>query len=266
MWLKPTQAGCPFLCGRPLRVALEVEGNTTILNGSGGGRSIAKALSIILLAMLFTALRATAASLNVDDFEREQKLGNQSEPMLSGQRKPTQEKISAPAQSTLYFSPWVKVCPTSQRPQIDDVCFTIAIGRLEAGAPAFSAALIEPKNVATKILRITVPLGVQLPTGIRLAFDKNPALTVPYIICENSGCVADYKSDASLIMQLEKSQRLFIEFMRRDGQVLNYVLPLVAFAGAYVSQPIDSAAFNAQQKKMQDDLQELANKKIRDHR
>ena len=50
-------------------------------------------------------------------------------------------------------------------------------GRLENGLPIVTAAMIEPEGEPKKLLRVTVPLGMQLPHGTRVIIDQGQPAT-----------------------------------------------------------------------------------------
>ena len=56
------------------------------------------------------------------------------------------------------------------------------------------------------MLRITLPLGMQLVHGTRLIIDQNQPMTAPYVICFTNGCMADYEANAEMIGKLKKGQ------------------------------------------------------------
>src|SRR5580704_1585317 len=68
-------------------------------------------------------------------------------------------------QVQLIFSPWTKFCLKGQETNAKQVCFTGKDARIESGMPVVAAVLIEPKSEPKKILRVTLPLGMQLIHG-----------------------------------------------------------------------------------------------------
>lgn len=219
------------------------------------GYLIFQAFSIVVLATVMLGVPASAAPLTLRDLDLYQ--------LNSGSRD-SSPKIENSTKSTLFYSPWVRVCPKEQKSKSDNVCFTVAIGRTDAGDHVLSAALVEPKDGAEKYLRVTVPLGVQLPPGTRLSIDQSPSVNASYIVCDVGGCIADYKAADNLITQLKAGQHLFVQTVRKDGQIVNYVLPLADFAKANSGPPIDVDVFDAQQKQMQESLKKFASKKFHD--
>ncbi len=62
------------------------------------------------------------------------------------------------------------------------VCVITKDGRLENGMPVAIVQLFEPEGEA-KVLRVTVPLGMQLAHGTRMMIDAGQPAQQPYKIC-----------------------------------------------------------------------------------
>ena len=159
----------------------------------------------------------------------------------------------------LIYSPWTKFCLKNQNdPNSKQVCFTGKDARIESGMPVVAAVLIEPEGEPKKILRVTLPLGMQLIHGTRVIIDQNQPMTAPYVICFTNGCMADYEATADMIAKMKKGQGLVVQAINSTGQPISLVLPLADFAKAYDGPPTDPKVFEEQQKKLQDELQRRA--------
>jgi len=163
-------------------------------------------------------------------------------------------------QVQLIYSPWTKFClkGNNNDPNAKQVCFTGKDARIESGMPVVAAVLIEPEGEPKKILRVTLPLGMQLIHGTRLIIDQNQPMTAPYVICFTNGCMADYEANPDMIGKLKKGQGLAVQAINSTGQPISLVLPLGDFAKAYDGPPTDPKVFEEQQKKLQDELQRRA--------
>jgi invasion protein IalB len=163
-------------------------------------------------------------------------------------------------QVQLIFSPWTKFCLKGQNndPNAKQVCFTGKDARIESGMPVVAAVLIEPEGEPKKILRVTLPLGMQLIHGTRVIIDQNQPMTAPYVICFTNGCMADYDASGDLVAKMKKGQGLVIQAINSTGQPISLVMPLADFAKAYDGPPTDPKVFEEQQKKLQEELQRRA--------
>ena len=163
-------------------------------------------------------------------------------------------------QVQLIYSPWTKFCLKGQNndPNAKQVCFTGKDARIESGMPVVAAVLIEPEADPKKILRVTLPLGMQLVHGTRVIVDQNQPMTAPYVICFTNGCMADYDASGDLIGKMKKGQGLVIQAINSTGQPISLVLPLADFGKAYDGPPTAPKVFEEQQKKLQEELQRRA--------
>lgn len=169
------------------------------------------------------------------------------------------QQAAAPQQPQLIYSPWTKFCLKGQEANAKQVCFTGKDGRLESGAPVVAAVIIEPEGEkAKKLLRVTLPLGMQVQPGTRVIIDQGQPATGPYVICFTNGCMADYEINDEIINRLKKGQQLAVQAINGNGQPVSLTLPLADFAKAYDGPPTDPKVFEAQQKKLQEELQKKA--------
>jgi len=179
---------------------------------------------------------------------------------------PAAQQAPAPGQAQqgqgdqvqLIYSPWTKFCLKGQEADAKQVCFTGKDARIESGMPVVAAVLIEPENEPKKILRVTLPLGMQLIHGTRVIVDQNQPMTAPYVICFTNGCMADYEATADLVAKMKTGQGLVVQAINSTGQPISLVLPLGDFGKAYDGPPTDPKVFEEQQKKLQEELQRRA--------
>ena len=162
-------------------------------------------------------------------------------------------------QIQLIYAPWTKFCLKGQEAGAKQVCFTGKDGRIESGQPVIAAVIIEPEGEPKKILRVTLPLGMQLVHGTRIIIDSNQPQQSPYVICFANGCMSDYEATPELIANLKKGQNLVVQAINSNGAPLTLPLPLAGeFAKAYDGPPTDPKVFEENQKKLQEELQKRA--------
>jgi invasion protein IalB len=161
-------------------------------------------------------------------------------------------------QVQLIYAPWTKFCLKGQDAAAKQVCFTGKDGRIESGQPVIAAVIIEPEGEPKKILRVTLPLGMQLVHGTRVIVDGNPPAQSPYVICFQNGCMSDYEVTPELLANMKKGQNLVVQAINSNGAPLTLPLPLAEFAKAYDGPPTDPKVFEENQKKLQEELQKRA--------
>jgi invasion protein IalB len=182
------------------------------------------------------------------------------------QQQPAPGANGQPAQDQmpqLIYAPWTKFCLKGQDANAKQICFTGKDGRIESGQPVIAAVIIEPEGEPKKILRVTLPLGMQLVHGTRVIVDNNQPAQSPYVICFANGCMSDYEVTPEMLANLKKGQNLVVQAINANGAPLTLPLPLQetggsGFAKAYDGPPTDPKVFEENQKKLQEELQKRA--------
>ncbi len=170
---------------------------------------------------------------------------------------PQGQQPAAQGQPQLMYSPWMKVCGKGQDTGGKQVCVLTKDGRLENGMPVAVVQLFEPEG-QPKMMRITVPLGMQIQHGTRLIIDQSPPVNEPYKICFPIGCVSDYPVSDDMIKQMKKGTTLTLQAINMQGTPISLPLPLSDFAKAYDGPATDPKVFEEQQQKLQSELQKKA--------
>jgi len=163
-------------------------------------------------------------------------------------------------QVQLISSPWTRYCAQglterSSEIRTKKVCFTASDGHLTSGQKLVIALLIEPEGGDTKLLRVTLPLGVALVPGARIVIDENEAMAAPFVVClPKNGCLADYEADKDLIEKLKNGRSLAIQAVEK-GRPISFTLPLTGFAQAYDGPASDPTGLNQLQEGLPNELQ-----------
>jgi invasion protein IalB len=173
---------------------------------------------------------------------------------------PAKVATASPINPSLIYAKWTRFCLKGKEANAKQVCFTGKDGRIETGQPVIAGVLIEPEGEPKKLLRITLPLGMQAAQGTRISIDDGTALKAPYVICFANGCMADYEATPELIANLKRGRDLEVQAINGNGGLLKLSLPLTGgeFTKAYEGPPIDPKEFEENQKKLQAELQRRA--------
>ncbi len=251
---------------RPASLVLAATANTRSSNLARSA-TLAVALSFVIGSQVFAQQPpAPAAPAPAAKPKPAKKPAQPPAPPAAAEPQPAPPPASqAPngQQVQLVFSPWTKFClkgapGQAPDPNAKEVCFTGKDARVESGQPVAAAVIIEPEGQDKKLLRVTLPLGMQLVHGTRIIIDQNQPMTAPYVICFTNGCMADYEVNADMIGKLKKGQGLVLQAINASGQPISVVMPLGDFAKAYDGPPTDPKVFEEQQKKLQEELQRRA--------
>jgi invasion protein IalB len=174
------------------------------------------------------------------------------------QQPPAQpQQAGAADQPQLMYSPWMKVCGKGPDTNNKQVCVITKDGRLENGMPVAVVQLFEPEG-EQKVLRVTVPLGMQLQQGTRMVIDQEQPQQQPYRICFPIGCMSDYPVTDEMIGKMKKGQNIVIQAINMQGTPISLPLPLGDFAKAYEGPATDPKVFEEQQRNLQEELQKKA--------
>jgi invasion protein IalB len=181
----------------------------------------------------------------------------QQKPQQPAAPAPPQQQAGAEQQPQLMYSPWLKVCGKGPETNNKQVCVLTKDGRLENGMPVAIVQLFEPEGEA-KVLRVTVPLGMQLQHGTRMIIDQDQPAQQPYKICFPVGCMSDYPVTDDMIAKMKKGQTITLQAINMQGTPISLPLPLNDFAKAYDGPPTDPKVVEEQQRKLQEELQKRA--------
>ena len=151
--------------------------------------------------------------------------------------------------SPLIFSPWTKSC-------LSATCFVGRDGRFdpECGPVVVAAVLIEKRGDATKTLRVTLPTGVHVERGVRIAIDQGEPVERPFAACYVSGCSVNYVGGVELIDRLKQGRMLVLEAVDKTGAPIRVSMPLDDFADAYDGEPQQPKVFEETATKLQAEL------------
>ena len=75
----------------------------------------------------------------------------------------------------------------------------------------------------------------------------------PYLVCDPTGCMADYEVSPDLFAQLKQGKTLTVQAVNSAGRPINFTLPLDQFATAYDGPPADAKIFE-NQRQLRDQL------------
>jgi invasion protein IalB len=208
----------------------------------------------LMAAALFVAPPALAQTPKPAD-----KKQAPAKPAQPAQQQPQQAPQQPAAAETpqLMYQPWTKVCGKGPETNNKQVCVLTEDGRLENGFPVITVQLFEPEG-EQKVMRVIVPIAMQLQFGTRMGIDQNPPAQAPYKICFPAGCMSDYPVADDMIAKMKKGQMLTVQAINTQGTPISLPLPLSDFAKAYDGPPTDQKVVEEQQKKLQEALQKKA--------
>ncbi len=223
-----------------------------------------RALTAALAAFALAASCATAALAQNPPAKKPapaakpaQQPAQPQQPAQQQQQQPAPAQQAQQNQPQLMYSPWTKICNKNAETNNKQVCVLVKDGRLENGMPVAMAQLVEPEG-QPKMLRIIVPLGMQIQPGTRVIIDQGQPASAPFNMCFPIGCQADYPVTDDMIKQMKKGQALILQAINMQNTPISLQLPLTDFAKAYDGPPTDPKVLEQQQQKLQSELQKKA--------
>ncbi|SER07885.1 Invasion protein IalB, involved in pathogenesis [Faunimonas pinastri] len=167
-------------------------------------------------------------------------------------------KQAAPAAGAQNEGPqpdWVKLC--SQNPQNkQQICVTTRERRAATGQ---LLAALSIREVDTKKYLVTaVPPGMLLRPGLQVQIDGSKPTKAQYTICFPNLCFAEAEINADYVNNMKKGNQLIITTLTQEAKPINFNISLSGFKGSYEGPAMDPAKLQAQNKKLQDDLQAKA--------
>jgi invasion protein IalB len=217
--------------------------------------------SLVLVAALFGLSMSVAnveAQAPAKPGPAKPPAGSAQKPAPAPQTQAAPTPAPQPELPQLVYSPWAKFCGKGQEANAKQVCFTGKDARTDAGVPVVAVALIEPDGAPNKIIRVTLPSPLQLQYGSRLIVDQQQPLSATFFTCFANGCMADYEATPDLIGKLKKGQMLNVQAINLAGTAMSFPLPLTDFAKINEGPGADPKEYEAQQRKLQEDLQKRA--------
>jgi invasion protein IalB len=90
-----------------------------------------------------------------------------------------------------------------------------------------------PADTRTPAALIQLPLGLNLPGGVKLQVDEGAATDMQIQTCEARGCYAGTTIAPDLLAAMKSGKQLKISFQNLNKETLTVPLPLADFAAAY---------------------------------
>ena len=153
---------------------------------------------------------------------------------------------------------WTKVCGKDQTAN-KEVCYTTRDFSAEVGKPPVLAlAVYDIKGDDTKIVRMLMPIGLMLRPGFRFVVDNGQPTEGAYEICFPNGCFAEAKVKTATVDTMKKAQVMNVSVRNQGNAEVIFSVPMEGFGKAYDGPSVDPKVLQAQQQKLQAELQKRA--------
>lgn len=152
---------------------------------------------------------------------------------------------------------WTKVC-ANDAPGRKQACYTVRDFGSRADSPIVAFQIFDEKGSDHKLMRLLLPLGVELKPGFRFAVDDGPFESGEFEVCFPAGCFGEAKIKGSLVDSLKKGGKVTVVIKNQTHNEVILHLPLTDFGAAFDGAAIDPGAFAQQQRRLQEELQKKA--------
>jgi len=167
---------------------------------------------------------------------------------------PAPNAAAVPELPPLTYTPWTRLCRKGPETDAKQVCATSRQGFLENGFLVVDAQLIEPEGIPTKILQVTLPLGMALAAGTRITVDQGQPINAQFAVCTQNGCLAEIEASGELIGKMKKGQGLVVQGVHMQRGPISVPVPLAEFAKANEGQPTDPKVYEDRMKKLMEEF------------
>jgi invasion protein IalB len=135
----------------------------------------------------------------------------------------------------LTYGDWKKLCFKPGAAKM--ICRTSIAGTFPTGQMAVRVDIVEREGDGSARLQVFSPVGMYLPTPIKLTVDRGQPHSVPYTWCLTNACIAGTAADPKMVSEMASGQTLRLEFVDSSLLTLTTSLPLGRFAAAHKGAP-----------------------------
>ena len=93
------------------------------------------------------------------------------------------------------------------------------------------------KTAKSRLMRVVAPLGVLLPSGLRLKIDQVDVGRAGFVRCLPNGCVAEVVMDDNLLKQLRNGQTATFIIFQSPEEGVGFPISLKGFGEGFDSLP-----------------------------
>lgn len=129
------------------------------------------------------------------------------------------------------FGQWALRCATAESTAPCDIV-QILTDR-ESGAPVVSMSLAYSAEDLITAVQVVAPLGVHLPSGLKLAVGDLDPPSAPYARCELQGCYVEVRLAEEALAQMRIAPLLTLTFAIAPERMVSIEMGLEGFPEAY---------------------------------
>ncbi len=137
---------------------------------------------------------------------------------------------------SIKYDDWKKICFKPGGTKM--ICRTTISGAFETGQIAVRVYLIERDSNAVARLQLFLPVGLYMPSGVKLSVDKEVAHRIPFSWCLTNTCIAGEAVKPTLLRAMETGKNLTVEVVDTNMLAITTSVPLGQFAAIRKGAPL----------------------------
>jgi len=130
-------------------------------------------------------------------------------------------------------SGWAARCTSASRGAPLECAIEQSAVLSKTGQLVVLANIRVPGDTHAPILLVQLPLGLNLPAGVKLQVDEDKVTDLQIQTCENRGCYATIPVPADVLAALKSGKQMKLSFQNMNKEPIVIAMPLTDFAAAY---------------------------------
>jgi invasion protein IalB len=128
---------------------------------------------------------------------------------------------------------WIARCTSVSRETPPECAMEETAVLAKTGQLVILVNIRVPSDSRTPIVLVQLPLGLNLPAGVKLQVDDGKSADMQIQTCENRGCYASMPVPADLLAALKSGKQLKVSFQNLAKETMTVPMPLADFPAAY---------------------------------
>jgi invasion protein IalB len=128
---------------------------------------------------------------------------------------------------------WVARCTSVSREAPPECAMEETAVLTKTGQLVILVNLRIASDTRTPVILVQLPLGLNLPAGIKLQVDEGKTIEMQIQTCENRGCYASMPVPSDLLAALKSGKQLKVSFQNLGKETIAIPMPLTDFPAAY---------------------------------
>jgi invasion protein IalB len=155
-------------------------------------------------------------------------------PAQVAQPAPAAPQQGEPSPSSTPAQPgWIARCTSISRETPPECAMEETAVLAKTGQLVILVNIRVPSDSRTPIVLVQLPLGLNLPAGVKLQVDEGKTADMQIQTCENRGCYASMPVPSDLLAALKSGKQLKVSFQNLAKETMTVPMPLADFSAAY---------------------------------